>query len=118
MKFLCLGYLNMDKFDSIPESEKQSILERCADQCIPFRASGNVVMEEGVRHYSEAKVIQLINGVAKVTGGTLLPSPLQLGSVFIIEATGIDEAIKTASLHPAALFAEEFDFSLEVRPLQ
>ena len=108
----------MDKFDASPESEKQSILGRCFDQCIPFRASGKVVMEEGVRHYSEAKRIQPINGVPKVTDGTLHSSPLQLGSVFIIEATNVDEAIKTASLHPAALFGEDFDFSIEVRPLQ
>ena len=32
MKFLCLGYLDHDAFDAVPEGEKASILEACAAQ--------------------------------------------------------------------------------------
>jgi hypothetical protein len=42
----------------------------------------------------------------------------QLGSFFIVEAENIDEAVEVASLHPAALFGEEYGFGIEVRPIQ
>lgn len=118
MKFLCLGYLNMDAFDAAPEATRQEILRECFAQCEPFRATGKVLLEEGVQHYSLAQTIRPVNGQPQVTTGTFLPAAAQIGSVFIIEADSMEEAISVASLHPAARFGEEFGFGIEIRPLQ
>ncbi|MBS1704157.1 MAG: hypothetical protein JST12_21015 [Armatimonadetes bacterium] len=118
MQFLCLGYLNMDQFDSLDEDVKGAILEKCFAQCRPFRATGKVVAEEGLQHKSLAKTIRPRGGAPFVTDGPFLEVKEQLGSFFIVEAENIDEAVKVASLHPAALFGEEYGFGIEFRPIQ
>lgn len=115
MKFLCLGYLNADDFDSAPEAVKSEILGNCMPQCIPFRATGKVIVEEGVEHYSQSVVLRPQQGLSH---GPLLSTKEQLGSVFIIEADNMEKAIKVASLHPASMFGAEYGFAIEIRPLQ
>jgi hypothetical protein len=118
MKFLCLGYLDMLDFDGVPEIEKSDIMKNCMAQCVPFRATGKVIVEEGLQHISLAKSIRPKNGKPSVTDGPFIETKEQLGSAFIIEADSMDEAIAVASLHPAAIFGEQYGFGIEVRPIQ
>ena len=118
MKFLCLGYLDMKEFDAAPEAEKSETMRACFAQCKPFRATGKVVEEEGLKHTSLAKTIRPRNGKPFVSDGPFLETKEQLGSFFIVEAENIDEAVEVASLHPAALMGEKFGFGIEVRPIQ
>lgn len=118
MKYLCLGYLDMNNFDAAPEAVKSAILKECFAQCKPFRETGKVVAEEGLQHSSLAKTIRPKNGIPTVTDGPFIETKEQLGSFFIVEADNIDEAVKVASLHPAAMFGEEYGFGIDVRPIQ
>jgi hypothetical protein len=118
MKFLCLGYLNVEDFDAVPEAERAAIMKICFAQCVPFRATGKVIEEEGLQAVSQAKTIRPRNGKPFVTDGPFTESKEQLGSFFVVEAADIDEAVQVASLHPAALMGEEYGFGIEVRPIQ
>ncbi len=118
MKFLCLGYLDVAKFDSVPEEVRKEVLTKCFAQCKPFRATGKVVEEEGLEGISSAKSIRPRNGKPFVTDGPFVETKEQLGSFFVVEAETIEEAVEVASLHPAALFGEEYGFGIEVRPIQ
>lgn len=118
MKFLCLGYLNMDQFDAVPEEVKSDILAKCFAQCRPFRETGKVAQEEALEHTNKAKTIRPRNGKPTVTDGPFTETKEQLGSFFIVEAASIDEAVEVASLHPAAMFGEEYSFGIEIRPIQ
>ncbi len=118
MRFLCLGYLDAGRFDAVPQVEKEALLAECFAQCLPFRETGKVILEEGVGHFSDTKCIRPVGGLPVVTQGSFIPSEFQLGSVFIIEADSMEEAIEVASLHPAARLGEEYGFGIEIRPLQ
>jgi hypothetical protein len=118
MRFLCLGYLNMEQFDAAPEAMKSEILTKCYAQVKPFRATGKVIEEEGLKHTSTSKSIRPRNGKPCVTDGPFIETKEQLGSFFVIEAETIEEAVEVASLHPAAIFGEEYGFGVEVRPIQ
>jgi hypothetical protein len=118
MKFLCLGYLDEATFDLVPDEKKSDILKACFAQCVPFRATGKVIEEEGLHAPSRAKCIRPKNGRPQVTDGPFLDTKEQLGSFFVIEADSMEEAIAVASLHPAALMGEEYGFGIEVRPIQ
>ena len=118
MKFLCLGYLNMEQFDAVPEDVKSEIMAKCFAQCRPFRATGKVVEEEMLEMTASAKTIRPKGGKPFVTDGPFLETKEQLGSFFVIEAGSMEEAIEVASLHPAAIFGEEYGFGIEVRPIQ
>ena len=115
MKFLCLGYLDMDKFDAAPEAVKSEILAKCGPMCLPFRATGHVIFEEGVQHHSEAVSIR---APGRIERETFIKSASQIGSVIVIEAENMDAAIEVALLHPGAQLGEEFGFGMEIRPLQ
>ncbi|MFZ4507860.1 MAG: YciI family protein [Fimbriimonas sp.] len=117
MKFLCLGYLNMDQFDAAPEGVKAEILAKCYEQCLPFRATGQVVAEESLGHTGLAKTIRSRGGKPFVSDGPFIETKEQLGSFFIVEADSMEDAIEVASLHPAAFFGEEYGFGIEIRPI-
>lgn len=108
----------MQTFDNAPEEVKSETLRACFAQCVPFRQTGKVVEEEGLQHTCLAKTIRPKNGKPTVTDGPFIETKEQLGSFFIVEAGSIDEAVAIASLHPAAMFGEEFGFGIEVRPIQ
>lgn len=118
MKFLCLGYLNMQQFHAAPEDVKNEIMTKCFAQCRPFRATGKVVEEEALEHTSTSKSIRPRGGKPFVTDGPFIETKEQVGSFFVIEADSIEEAVEVASLHPAATFGEEYGFGIEVRPIQ
>lgn len=118
MRFLCLGYLDIDTFDRAPEAEKAEVMKACYALCVPFRATGKVVGEEGLQSPTTSKSIRPRVGKPKVTDGPFIETKEQLGSFFIVEAETIDEAVEIASLHPAALMGEKFGFGIEVRPIQ
>lgn len=118
MKFLCLGYANMDQFDAASDSEKSEILKACFAQCIPFRATGKVVEEEALLDKKHARSIRTKGGKQIVTDGPFTETKEQLGSYFIVEAETIEDAVAVAALHPAAIFGEKYGFGIEVRPIQ
>ena len=118
MRFLCLGYLDMDDFDRIPEAEKDDVLKACFAQLAPFHATGKVVVEEGLEHYRRAKSIRPRGGRPTVTDGPFIETKEQIGSVFVVEADDLDEAVRVASLHPAAQMGERYGFGIEVRPIR
>jgi len=117
MKFLCLGYLDIQAFDAAPESVREEVMTKCFAQCIPFRATGKVIEEEALQATSTARSIRPRGGKATVTDGPFIETKEQLGSFFIVEADSIDEAVAIAALHPAAIFGEEYGFGIEVRPI-
>ncbi|HWD38613.1 MAG TPA: YciI family protein [Fimbriimonas sp.] len=118
MKYLCLGYLDIKTFDSIPEAERSEIMRECYAQCVSFRATGKVIEEEGLQSVELAKSIRPRDGKPHVTDGPFIETKEQLGSFFIVEAESIEEAVEVASLHPAARMGEQFGFGIEVRPIQ
>lgn len=108
----------MDAFDAVPEVEKSEILSACFGSLGPFRATNKIKLEEALEHTSRAKSIRPKNGVPVVTDGPFIETKEQLGSVFIVEADSIEEAVEIASLHPAARMGEAYGFGIEVRPIQ
>jgi hypothetical protein len=118
MKFLCLGYLDANAFDRIPQADRDEIISACMAQCVPFRATGKVIAEEGIGDNRCTQSICPENGRSVVTNGPINKGSLQLGSFFIIEAETMEEAIAVASLHPAARLGEQFSFGIEVHAIQ
>ena len=60
----------------------------------------------------EAKVVRVRDGELLVTDGPFPDTKEQIGGIFIIELPDLDEAIRIASLVPAADYG-----SVEIRPL-
>ena len=61
---------------------------------------------------AEAKVVRIVDGKTMITDGPFAETKEQIGGLFLTTLPDLDEAIRIASLVPAAEYG-----SLEVRPI-
>ena len=116
MKYLCLGYYEPDKFDGMPEAAQEAIARECRPHDEKLYATGRVPLVASLEH---RKAVTLRPGK---NGPTVIDGPYSeakevVGSIFLVEADGLDEAVRIASLHPAANWGEHLGFAIEVRPI-
>jgi hypothetical protein len=117
MKYLCLGYYDVEKFDRLSEAEQEAIASECRPHDEVLHASGQLVAVASLGHRTAA-TLRPKNGRTTVTDGPFAEAKEMIGSFFIVEATDLDDAIRVASLHPAAKWGEHLGFAVEVRPVE
>jgi hypothetical protein len=117
MKFLCVGYFNPDKMEARPKEEIDAIMGKCEPHLNKFYKSGQMMMDAGVD--LDVKHLSRVGGKVRVTDGAPDESKERIGSVFMIEAEDMEDAVRVASLHPTVQVdeGEELDWRLEVRPV-
>lgn len=116
MKYLCLGYYDVDASKRLSREELAPIVSRCPRYDEELIASGKVT---SVASLSEGEVVTLRTrgGKLSTTDVPLVESKEQIGSFFIVEASDFNEAVRIASRHPAARLGEELGWAVEVRPI-
>jgi hypothetical protein len=117
MKFLCLGYFEPAKMDVRPQAEIEAIMGECMAVLPGFLGSGQVLMDAGLD--LTAKRLRRVDGAVRIEDGHVIEDQRMIGSVSIIEAGDIDEAVRVASKHPSAQVAagEQLGWTLEVRAI-
>jgi hypothetical protein len=118
MKFLCFGYFSSEKMNVLPKGEIEAIMSECSPHLQKFYMSGQVMMDVGVE--TEFKSLRRENGDIKITDKALVEFDERIGSVFLIEANDMEEAIRIASLHPTTQLdaGEQLGWRIEIRPVQ
>ncbi|MBS4201358.1 hypothetical protein KHA93_17120 [Bacillus sp. FJAT-49732] len=117
MIFLCMGYFNAEKMDARPKNEIDAVMEECQPHLKEFYNSGKVMLDAGLE--KETKCLQRVNGKVRVMDGPFTETKELIGSVFLIEAEDMEEAIQIALLHPTTQVSsgEEFGWRIEIRPV-
>ncbi|WP_274651122.1 YciI family protein [Paenibacillus humicola] len=117
MKFVCLGYLDPAKMDARPKEEIDAVMQACQPHLERFYNSGRVVIDAGLS--PDTKCLRRQNEKVIVTDGPFVESKEMIGSVFLIEARDMEEAVEIASLHPTTQIAsgEQFGWRVEIRPI-
>jgi hypothetical protein len=77
IKYICLGYIEPDKFESMSESDRNAMLDEC---------------------FSYDDVLR--NGKVSITDGPYAETKEQLGGILILEARDLNHAIQLMSKHP------------------
>jgi hypothetical protein len=116
-KYLCLGYYAPAVFDELSEAEREAVARECAPDDEEFRATGRVLVVASLEHGTAAS-LRPSQGGTSVTDGPFSESKEIVGSFFMIEAEDLDDAVRVASLHPAARQGEHLGFAVEVRPIE
>jgi hypothetical protein len=116
MKYLLLAYGNEEKSARLSESEMRALGEKCNAYDAELEKTGRVVMTGSLSW--GAKKMRLERGKLHVTDGPFLETKELVGGFIIIEAENFDEAVKLASLHPAARMGEELGWGIELRPME
>lgn len=116
MQYLLLAYGNEEKFNRLTESDLAGLAKRCMAYDEEFRATGRVL--GGASLAWDAKTLRLRSGRLTVTDGPYLETREVVGGLVFFEAEDWDEAVRLASLHPAARMGEELGWAIELRPME
>jgi len=114
MKFLCLCYYDVEAFSRLSQAQ----MEKLGPACKPFDEAlykTGKVMVASLSAPEMWKTIQPQGGKPAVTAGPHLAQKDQAGAFLIIEAADMDEAVRIASLHPAANLNADLGWAIDVR---
>jgi hypothetical protein len=117
MKYLCLGYYEPKAFDALSAEQQNAIAAECRPHDERLYATGRVVAVASLEHRRAVSIRPGRKTGPSVTDGPYAEAKEVVGSFFIVEADDLDEAVRLASLHPAAQWGEHLGFGIEVRPI-
>lgn len=106
MKYLCLVYLEKDKWHAVPDRE-------CANCGSGLKERGVLVAAEPLHPVETATTVRVRNGRVSVTDGPFAETKEALAGFYLVEARDLNEAIQYASQIPPAR-----EGSIEVRPVR
>jgi hypothetical protein len=112
MKYLCFGYYDKAKFDSMPEAERNAMFDKCFDYDDHLRANGHWAGGEPLQPAENAMTLYWKNGKVATTDGPYAETKEQLGGLLILEARDMNHAVQLMSQHPAMTYGNIF----EIRP--
>lgn len=101
MKFLCLGYYDEKKWESMPESERDAFIDECFtyDDDV-LRKGGHFVGGEPLESSQKSKTLRFENGKVVVTDGPYAETKEQIGGYAMLEARDMAHAVELMSKHP------------------
>jgi hypothetical protein len=100
MKYICLGYIEPNKFESMSESERNAMIDECFDYDDELRKNGHFAAGEALQGPNTATTLSWKNGKATVTDGPYAETKEQLGGILVLEARDLNHAIQLMSKHP------------------
>ncbi|MGN6223775.1 YciI family protein [Pseudoxanthomonas sp.] len=117
MKYLGLAYFTPEKFAAMTPGEVEALVSQCPALDEKMRATGKMLVSASLGDADGWRTLRPRNGRTHVTDGPYAESKEVVGGLFIIEADSLDEALRIASMHPAAQLGEEGGWAVELIPL-
>ena len=100
MRYVCLGYIEASKFETMSESERNAMVDGCFAYDDVLRKNGHFVGGEALQSSDTATTLRWKNGKASVTDGPYAETKEQLGGILLLEARDLNHAIQLMSKHP------------------
>ena len=100
MKYICLGYIDINEFGQRPEEERDAMMDECFDYDDVLRANSHFAGGHALQPSNSAVTLWWKDGKATVTDGPYAETKEQLGGILILEARDLNHAIDLMSKHP------------------
>ena len=100
MKYICLGYIEENKWETMPESEQHAMLDECFAYDDVLRKNGHFAGGEALQSARNAVTLRWKNGKVSITDGPYAETKEQLGGILVLEARDLNHAIQLMSKHP------------------
>lgn len=100
MKYICLGYCEEKKLETMSEEERNAFVDECFAFDDELRKSGYFVGGEALQSAQNAITLRWRNGKVTVTDGPFAETKEQLGGILVLEARDLNHAIQLMSKHP------------------
>jgi hypothetical protein len=117
MKFLCLAFYDPARTAALSPADLQALVSQCPAKDAELRATGKLLVSASLGGAEAATAMRPRGRKPQVTDGPFAEAKEVVGGFFIVEAKDRDEAIRLASLHPAATLGEEAGWGLEIHPI-
>jgi len=114
MKYICLGYMEENKWDTMSESERDTMIKECFAYDDELRKNGHMIGGEMLQSVRNATTLRWKNGKVSVTDGPFAETKEQLGGILVLEADDLNHAIRLMSKHPGVRLGGCF----EIRPTE
>ena len=112
MKYMCFGYYDKSKFDSMTDGERNAMFDACFEYDDHLRANGHWAGGEALQPAESALTLYWKSGKVATTDGPYAETKEQLGGILILEARDMNHAVQLMSRHPALTYGNSF----EIRP--
>jgi len=100
MKYVCLGYMDPNRWATVSESERNAFIDECFGYDDELRKNGRFVGGEALQGPQNAVTLRYQNGKVSITDGPYAETKEQLGGILLLEATDLNHAIQLMSKHP------------------
>jgi hypothetical protein len=115
VKYLCLAYGDRKKLEALTKAQFEDLLARCRVFDEELQKSGHFVQAESLEW--GVTTLRAKDGKTVVTDGPFVETRETVGGLIVIEARDLNEAIRIASMHPAARMGEQLGWGIELRPI-
>lgn len=113
MKYMCLVYAEETILNAMPKEERQSLSDESMAYCNNLIKMGQCLAASPLHPVETAATVRVRNGKASTTDGPFAETKEQLGGFFLLNVRDLNDAIRMASMFPAARYG-----SIEVRPMK
>jgi hypothetical protein len=114
LKFLCLGYMDEQKWDAMSKPDQEAMMQECFAYDDVLRKEGHFVAGEALQSARTAKTLQWKGGKVLVTDGPFAETKELLGGLLVLEAKDMNHAVELMSKHPGVRLGGPF----EIRPVE
>lgn len=111
MKFVCLGYIEPAKLETLSGEEGQKMMHACFEYDDELRRGGHFLGGEALDDARNGVTLRMKNGVVDVTDGPYAETKEMLGGILLLEARDLNHAISLMSKHPGVKMGP-----FEIRP--
>jgi hypothetical protein len=102
MKYICLGYIQPNKFEAMSESERNAMFDECFTHDDVLRKNGHFAGGEALQSAETARTLRWKDGKVTVTDGPYSETREQLGGILVLEARDLNHATQLMAKHPGA----------------
>ena len=116
-KYLCLAVYDPDRMAAMSPADTQALVSQCPALDARLKATGKLRVSASLQGADAVINIRPRGGKPQVTDGPFAETKELVGGFFIIEASDREEAVRLASMHPAATLGEQAGWGIEMHPI-
>lgn len=115
MKYICLGYMDEEIWETMSEAERNTFMDECFAYDEELKENGHFSGGEALQGAQNATTLRWRSGKVSVTDGPFAETKEQIGGIMVLEATDLNHAIRLLSKHPSLRLGRGGG-SWEIRP--
>lgn len=116
-KYLCLAVYNPELMGAMTPADLQALVSQCPAYDARLKATGKLRVSASLEGADAVINIRPRGGRPQVKDGPFAETKELVGGFFIIEASDRDEAVRLASMHPAATLGQQAGWGIEMHPI-